>query len=256
MPIAESNLLLEPAIPAVVLLKCLLPLRLVQQAVPHAAVELLAHRLHTFFVQLHNRITQPMQHAIRGANDMIDRNYNFIILIVLFFSNCMYYQKKNSTNPALVLLINYNNLLSTSTTSTSISSCDSTKSYNFNSGIPDCWTSSWPTTTSFCPTGGDSLCLATPTIANSSFINAQFKATTNSGSITFQRRVSSESGFDFCSFKVDGVSQEGNGASGTTDGLVSFSISAGTHTFLWTYSKDSSTSSGSDRCAIDNVTIP
>ena len=181
---------------------------------------------------------------------------HIFILFIMNFSNCMYYQKKNYTNPALVLLVNSNYLLTSSNASTSLSSCDSTKSYNFNTGIPECWTSSWPTSTVFCPTGGDSLCLATPALGNSSFVNTQFKATTNSGTFSFRRKVSSESGFDFCSFKIDGTSQEGSGVSGTADSLVSFTISAGAHTFLWTYSKDSSTASGSDQCAIDNVIIP
>jgi hypothetical protein len=102
------------------------------------------------------------------------------------------------------------------------------------------------------------LCLISSAIGNGKFVNAQFKAVTNSGNITFNRRVSSESGYDFCKFSIDGVTptSESNGVSGTLDRSNSFAVTAGTHTFLWTYTKDNYDAFGTDQCAIDNVVIP
>ena len=77
-----------------------------------------------------------------------------------------------------------------------------------------------------------------------------------SGNITFYRKVSSESGFDYLKFYIDGV--EKDKWSGTEDWAeVSFPVTAGTRTFEWTYSKDGSISEGEDTAWIDDiVTVP
>jgi len=135
-------------------------------------------------------------------------------------------------------------------------------SYFFESGLPSGWTGTWiaDTTAANCYSGS---CLQSPTTANSSSSSISFTANTNSGSVTFYRKVSSESGFDYCKFTVDGntptnPTSEGNGVSGTSGTWVlnTYTVSSGSHTFAWTYSKDSSSVSGSDKCWIDNVTIP
>jgi len=76
-----------------------------------------------------------------------------------------------------------------------------------------------------------------------------------SGIITFYRKVSSESGYDHLKFYIDG--QEKDWWSGEEDwDEVSFPVEAGTRTFQWTYSKDSSVSSGEDAAWIDDITFP
>ncbi len=76
-----------------------------------------------------------------------------------------------------------------------------------------------------------------------------------SGDITFYCKVSSESSFDYLKFYIDGV-EKGNW-SGTEDWAeVSFPVSAGTRTFEWTYSKDSSASQGEDTAWIDDIVFP
>jgi len=75
------------------------------------------------------------------------------------------------------------------------------------------------------------------------------------GDITFYRKVSSESGYDYLKFYIDGV--ENGEWSGTEDWAeVSFPVTAGTRTFEWTYSKDSSNSDGDDTAWIDDIVFP
>ncbi len=74
-------------------------------------------------------------------------------------------------------------------------------------------------------------------------------------SIKFYRKVSSESGYDFLKFYIDGYMKAG--WSGNMDWeLISFPVPQGTHTFRWIYSKDSYVSSGSDCGWIDLVEFP
>jgi len=76
-----------------------------------------------------------------------------------------------------------------------------------------------------------------------------------SGNITFYRKTSSEANFDFLSFYIDGVRK--NRWSGEVDWTeVLFPVTAGTRTFTWTYSKDSSVVRGSDTAWIDDIVFP
>ncbi|MBR6161119.1 MAG: T9SS type A sorting domain-containing protein [Bacteroidales bacterium] len=75
------------------------------------------------------------------------------------------------------------------------------------------------------------------------------------GVVSYYRKVSSENGYDFFYFFVDGEQMEKK--SGTVAwGLSSFPVSAGTHTYKFVYEKDYYTASGSDCAWIDNVTLP
>lgn len=75
------------------------------------------------------------------------------------------------------------------------------------------------------------------------------------GDITFYRNVSSERDFDYLKFYIDGRIQEE--WSGNQDWIeVSFPVEAGTRTFEWTYSKDSSASRGEDTAWIDDLEFP
>ncbi len=74
-----------------------------------------------------------------------------------------------------------------------------------------------------------------------------------SGTLTFERMVSSEGSYDFLTTKLDGTQQE------KISGTVAWASQTwtvtgdGEHTFEWTYSKDGSTSRGDDRASIRNV---
>ncbi|WP_455221558.1 CARDB domain-containing protein, partial [Kaarinaea lacus] len=73
-------------------------------------------------------------------------------------------------------------------------------------------------------------------------------------SISFDRMVSSESGFDELTFYIDNVSQ--NGWSGSVAwGNVSFTAASGVHEYKWCYAKDFSFSSGTDEAWVDNISI-
>ncbi|UCC98477.1 MAG: hypothetical protein JSW66_01020 [Phycisphaerales bacterium] len=75
------------------------------------------------------------------------------------------------------------------------------------------------------------------------------------GTITFYRKVSSESGFDSLRFSIDGVEQDE--WSGEEDWAeVSFPVTEGERTFEWTYSKDGSVSEGRDTAWIDDIVFP
>jgi len=71
--------------------------------------------------------------------------------------------------------------------------------------------------------------------------------------VTFYWKVSSESGYDFLRFYVDGIEQE-NPISGEVDWQQkSHTISSGNHTLKWSYEKDGSVSTGSDSAWLDFV---
>jgi hypothetical protein len=75
------------------------------------------------------------------------------------------------------------------------------------------------------------------------------------GDIKFYRKVSSESGYDYLKFYIDGVLK--GSWSGTQNwAQVSYPVSAGSRTFKWTYSKDGSFSSGFDTAWVDDIEFP
>jgi len=73
--------------------------------------------------------------------------------------------------------------------------------------------------------------------------------------ISFMYKVSSESGYDYLRFSIDGT--ELNSWSGTVDWQEAiFDVSEGVHTFTWEYTKDVSVSSGSDCAWVDFIILP
>ena len=75
------------------------------------------------------------------------------------------------------------------------------------------------------------------------------------GRVSFFKKVSSEQGFDFLDFYIDGELQ--NSWSGFVDwSMESYVLPAGSHSLTWRYSKDMYTSSGDDRAWIDFVSFP
>jgi hypothetical protein len=78
----------------------------------------------------------------------------------------------------------------------------------------------------------------------------------SAGDISFYKKVSSESGYDFLKFYIDGA-QQGSSWSGTVNwSQETFSVTTGIHTFKWVYSKDGSASSGSDCAWVDYIEFP
>ncbi|MCH2155364.1 MAG: S8 family serine peptidase [Opitutales bacterium] len=72
--------------------------------------------------------------------------------------------------------------------------------------------------------------------------------------VNFFWKVSSEEDYDFLKFSVDGVLVEE--ISGDVDWTAqSLTLESGTHTLLWTYSKDFSVSSGLDAGFVDALTV-
>jgi len=76
---------------------------------------------------------------------------------------------------------------------------------------------------------------------------------TGPGNLSFYWKVSSESGWDFLRFYIDGVEQADSISGEVGWSLKSFLIGPGTHTLRWAYGKDYSEYSGSDRGWLDKV---
>ena len=75
------------------------------------------------------------------------------------------------------------------------------------------------------------------------------------GDISFFRKVSSENGYDILHFYIDNQ-EKGNWSGDEAWGEASYPVTAGTHTFKWTYEKDYSVSNGSDCAWIDDIQFP
>lgn len=79
--------------------------------------------------------------------------------------------------------------------------------------------------------------------------------TTVDDSISFFRKVSSESGYDYLQFWIDGnLADEWSGSVGW--GKEQYFVPAGLHTFKWVFDKDVSVSTGSDCGWVDYIIFP
>ncbi len=92
-------------------------------------------------------------------------------------------------------------------------------------------------------------------IGNSDYSTLELTRTCVAGTISFYRKVSSESSFDYLKFYIDG-SLEDSWSGAANWARESYSVAAGTHTFQWKYSKDASVSANSDAAWIDLITFP
>ncbi|MFA4911489.1 MAG: M4 family metallopeptidase, partial [Desulfobacteria bacterium] len=122
--------------------------------------------------------------------------------------------------------------------------------------LPSGWTTggnaNWSISTTTAKDGSQSIKPGTITHSQSTYVQrtVTFPAP---GTLSFFIRASSELGYDFAEFYVDGVRKAR--WSGTVP-WTSYAIylGAGSHTFKWQYVKDSSVSSGSDTVWVDAVT--
>ena len=130
--------------------------------------------------------------------------------------------------------------------------------------VPAAANSGWSVVSNTASVGTCSL--KSNTIADSQKAQIQFAGAFTAGNITFDRKVSSESGYDCFRFFVDGVQKAvggtctesgGLGASGDVAwGPVSVAVTAGLHTLMWSYEKDGSVSTGQDSAWIDALLLP
>jgi len=77
-------------------------------------------------------------------------------------------------------------------------------------------------------------------------------AVTGPGTLTYQWKVSSEAGYDFLTFSLDGVEQWRISGESTW-AKKTVVIPAGVHTLLWKYIKDDGASEGADQGWLDDV---
>ncbi|HEX2897606.1 MAG TPA: M14 family zinc carboxypeptidase [candidate division Zixibacteria bacterium] len=75
------------------------------------------------------------------------------------------------------------------------------------------------------------------------------------GTVSFARRVSSESNYDFLRFYIDDV-QQGLWSGNIPWAIVSYPVDSGGHTFKWSFTKDGTISSGLDGGFIDLIEFP
>lgn len=78
----------------------------------------------------------------------------------------------------------------------------------------------------------------------------------NSGSIRFDARCMGEGYYtywDECTFKIDGVTQFSYGAQDIDWNYYGYNVSAGSHTFTWSYSKDGTVNPTGDAFFVDNI---
>jgi hypothetical protein len=92
-------------------------------------------------------------------------------------------------------------------------------------------------------------------VGNGQRAGIEVSGTFTAGTLSFAHRVSSEAGFDFLRFYVDGAfQQEWSGDEGWA--VAAYGVTAGTHTFRWVYEKDDAVASGADAAWIDAVVLP
>ena len=75
------------------------------------------------------------------------------------------------------------------------------------------------------------------------------------GVVSFYKKVSSENNYDKLHFYIDNV-EKGVWSGDVAWSQESYPVSAGTHTFRWSYQKDYSVSSGSDCAWLDDIEFP
>lgn len=75
------------------------------------------------------------------------------------------------------------------------------------------------------------------------------------GNVSFARRVNSEENYDFLRFYIDNV-VVGEWSGTYPWGVVSYPVTAGEHTLLWSYEKDQFGTTLPDRAYVDDISLP
>ena len=99
-------------------------------------------------------------------------------------------------------------------------------------------------------------CAQSEDISDSQYSSMQVELNVlSAGQISFWKKVSSETNWDYLRFYIDGNEVE-NWSGNIPWSESSYDVSAGSHTFTWSYTKDGSVSSGSDCAWIDYIVFP
>ncbi|MDO8572374.1 MAG: hypothetical protein Q7S11_01230 [bacterium] len=147
----------------------------------------------------------------------------------------------------------------------------SDKGESFESGIPGTWTNDatevWSSTNAvYRRKLGSNSARSYLTLGGSGVSTLQRTITTSAGDMFFYFYVSSEAGFDFLRFYIDGVEKTDVAASGVFDltrnalhagwNFRKYTVTAASHTFKWEYSKDGGGNIGDDAAYIDLAFFP
>ncbi len=132
-----------------------------------------------------------------------------------------------------------------------------TSSYDFEGNeIPDNFTNSatYPWTIQSSDHSGSSYCAIPGNKGVKSSTSDLTCVVSGPGSVSFWAKVSSESGYDKGSFRIDNT--EKMNISGTKDWTeYSYELTEGEHTLIWRYKKDSSGDKNDDLFYVDDITI-
>jgi PKD repeat protein len=138
-------------------------------------------------------------------------------------------------------------------TVTSAPTDDIAEAVDYSSTFTKSGNANWAKVTDIYYYGGDSAKSGTITHSQTTTIETSITVGSTQA-VKFYWKVSSEAGYDYLRFFIDGVQK--NQIAGTVDWTqVSNNIAAGTHTLKWTYLKDGSVSSGSDCGWVDKLEI-
>ena len=131
---------------------------------------------------------------------------------------------------------------------------------DFENGIPSEWnshltTNQWHIVSDNAYSGSHSLCSNDISDNQTAAFTYQTSNLTNNSYVSFYRKVSSESGYDFLNFYIDNQLQDQWSGEKNWEYFI-YEVPAGTHNLSWQYTKDQSVSNGSDCAWIDLVMMP
>ena len=111
------------------------------------------------------------------------------------------------------------------------------------------------TVSDYLPITGTYSLMAPQALNDSQTSSFTLTATTSDGDMTFNYKVSSEGGYDYLNFYVDGnLIDRWSGS--VSAAQFTHTVTAGEHTFTWEYDKDGSVSSNEDVAWIDDIVFP
>ena len=125
---------------------------------------------------------------------------------------------------------------------------DNTIPANFTNDAPHPWT------VTAGGANGSSYCAASGNAGEDTSESDLALAVTGPCIVSFMAKVSSESGYDYGSFLIDN-SEKFETSGNQAWKAYSYELTAGTHTLIWRYHKDSSNASGDDLFYVDDITI-
>lgn len=149
------------------------------------------------------------------------------------------------------------NILITSNTETLVYELNESQAISFEVELSDDWSSTsnnpWERATDQAYEGNYSL--KSGIVGHNSNSNIQISMENEQSIISFYYRVSSEEGYDFLHFYINGE-EEGSWSGEIGWTYVEFPVNQGNNTFKWVYEKDEYVQEGSDCAWIDLVELP